>query len=68
MKNQVEGCTGTMVIASNNHSRKIFDRLGMDVMKEMNWEDIEIEGKRPFTGTKSKSISSHYMKIAKMDL
>ena len=51
------------MVATNDHSRKIFDRMGMEVMSEMDWADIQIQGQRPFTGTASKAVSSHYGKL-----
>ena len=59
-------CDSSIVIATHPHSRKIFEQLGMDTIKYVDYKYVVVEGKRPYFNANynnSKGISSHYMKL-----
>ena len=57
------GCTAAIVLATNDFSRKIFDKVGMTMIATKDWKDCVHNGKPDFGNVQSKMASSHYLKL-----
>ena len=57
------GCDSAVVCATSPYSRRIFEKMGMELMSELPYKDIEIQGEFPYKDIVFHSISSHRMKI-----
>ena len=57
------GCTAAIVLATNDFSRKIFDRIGMSMIATKEWKDCIHNGKQDFGNVPSAMASSHYLKL-----
>ena len=57
------GCTAAIVLATNDFSRKIFDRIGMSMIATKEWKDCVHNGKQDFGNVPSAMASSHYLKL-----
>ena len=57
------GCTAAIVLATNDFSRKIFDKVGMTMIATKDWKDCVHNGKPDFGNVPSKMASSHYLKL-----
>lgn len=57
------GCDGAQVVATNDASIHIFRKMGMTVLKEVAWDEIEVDGKRPFVNVKSRALVNFFLKF-----
>ncbi len=55
------GCDGALVVASHDHSRKIFDKFGMTQIASMDWKDFVIESY--FDNVEFERVTSHFIKF-----
>ena len=56
-------CTAAIVLATNDFSRKIFEKVGFELLKSKNWEDCIYNGTKAFGNVPSKNASAHYLKL-----
>ena len=56
-------CDAMFVYATSGISRRIFEKLGMELFKEEVYKDIVIDGDRPYQNVEFESVSSFYMKV-----
>lgn len=56
-------CDSTIVLATNDITRHIFQKMGMETLKTKKWSDCQVEGKSILGDVKSKMASAHYMKL-----
>ena len=58
-------CSAAIVLATNDFSRRIFDKLGMDVIATRKWENCIYNAacKPAFGNVPSAGASAHYLKI-----
>jgi hypothetical protein len=57
-------CDGMFVYATSNISRHIFIKMGFELCKMVPMEEIEIDGKFPYTNVlESDFATSHYLKV-----
>jgi RimJ/RimL family protein N-acetyltransferase len=53
------------VEGSSNFSKKIFERAGMEILHEKNFDDWEVEGRKPFQNTGiHKSLKNYGLKLS----
>ena len=56
-------CDGATVLATNDYTRKIFDKVGMEVIGSKQWKDCIFGGKRLFEDVKSEKVTSHFIRL-----
>ena len=56
-------CDGATVLATNDYTRKIFNKIGMEVVASKQWKDCIFGGKRLFKDVKSEMVTSHFIKL-----
>lgn len=56
-------CSAAIVLATNDFSRKIFEKVGFEQVQSKNWEDCIYNGKPAFGKVPSKFASAHYLKL-----
>ena len=56
-------CDGASVLATNDYTRKIFNKIGMEVVASKQWKDCIFGGKRLFEDVKSEMVTSHFIKL-----
>ena len=60
---QEAGCSAAIVLATNDFSRKIFEKVGFELLKTKNWNDCLYNGTPAFGNVPSKFASAHYLKL-----
>ena len=57
------GCEGAYVTATNGVARKIFNKIGMNEVRSLEWDNIAFQGELPCRGKDfgSNKISSHFL-------
>lgn len=56
-------CSAAIVLATNDFSRMIFNKIGMKIIATKKWEDCIHNGKQDFGKVPSEMASSHYLKL-----
>jgi hypothetical protein len=56
-------CNAATVLATNDYSRKIFVKLGFEILASKAWQDCIYNGKHAFGDVKSEMASAHYLKL-----
>ena len=56
-------CDCAIVLSSNDFTRRIFVKLGMDTLKKTSWQDCTVDGKRVFGDVESEYVSSHFLRL-----
>ena len=59
---QEAGCSAAIVLATNDFSRKIFEKVGFELIQIKKWEDCIYNEKPAFGNVPSKFASAHYLK------
>jgi ribosomal protein S18 acetylase RimI-like enzyme len=54
-------CDCVTVLATNDFSRKIFNNVGMSILKTKPWNECYYDDTKVFGDVKSKHLSSHFM-------
>ena len=60
-------CDGAIVLATNDYTRKIFNKIGMEVVATKQWKDCVFGGKKLFEEVKSEMVTSHFIRLDKLD-
>ena len=56
-------CSACIVLATNDFSRKIFEKFEFDLIASKEWKDCIYGGKPAFGDVPSKNASAHYLKL-----
>ena len=58
-------CNGVTVLASSDYSRRIFDKLGMEVIGTKDWTDLKnpADGTNIFKNIQSEKATAHFKKL-----
>eukprot|EP00095_Tigriopus_kingsejongensis_P007139 maker-scaffold687_size111633-snap-gene-0.30 protein:Tk07139 transcript:maker-scaffold687_size111633-snap-gene-0.30-mRNA-1 annotation:"PREDICTED: uncharacterized protein LOC100175087" len=56
-------CQGAQVVATNDATIHIFESLGMTCMYARAWDEIEVDGKKPFATAKSKGLRAYFIEV-----
>ena len=58
-------CNGVTVLASSDYTRRIFNKLGMEVIGSKDWTDLRnpADGKSIFTNVPSEKATAHFKKL-----
>ena len=60
---RMAGCEAVTVLATNDISRKIFDKMGMTVLGTKHWSEVVLNGKCVFGEVESEMASAHILKL-----
>ena len=56
-------CSAAIVLATNDFSRRIFEKVGFELIQIKKWEDCIYNGEPAFGNVLSKFASAHYLKL-----
>jgi len=58
-------CNGVTVLASSDYTRRIFNKLGMEVIGSKDWTDLKnpADGKSIFSDVPSEKATAHFKKL-----
>ena len=57
-------CSAAIVLATSDFSRKIFAKLGFQLIASKNWDDCVYDGKPAFGDVPAKNATAHYLKLS----
>ncbi|XP_059082689.1 uncharacterized protein LOC131880170 [Tigriopus californicus] len=58
------GCRGAQVVATNDATIHIFQKLGMTLLQQVPWDEIQVNGKKPLIKVNSEALCNFFLKFA----